>query len=125
MRHFGYRQALSKDFAGACARRKAVQVTGTIQGVHVENYATFRNAGYVDPFVDAAAPVCSWCADNPLVRDGNSEIIDHVLLVRTPDASAATPAREFTDPVTLQTEAGPVTSRLSDHYGVSVRLEWP
>jgi hypothetical protein len=40
--------------------------------------------------------------------------------------TASAPARIFDAPITLDVgEAAPIESRLSDHYGVRARVDWP
>jgi endonuclease/exonuclease/phosphatase family metal-dependent hydrolase len=77
----------------------------------------FRN-----PYVEELDnPLCTFCADNPLVADdADSVIIDHVL-VRNLDADG-TATRILTGEVDIDVGGTPTTVALSDHYGVLAAL---
>ena len=92
-----------------------------IVGELPDNWALLAGWGWQAPYVEQDAPACTFCADNPLVGEGSSHIIDHVLL-RTGTVDLV--ERVLDEPITLQTDAGPVDSRLSDHYAVRVRFSW-
>jgi len=98
------------------------QGTGAVSAEHPENYQKFVAAGFSDPYFEQHSDTCSWCADNPLVGGGPSEVIDHVFVRGSFPYS--TSKRALDQPVTLP---GPpeVESRLSDHYGVSVTVVVP
>lgn len=83
-------------------------------------------AGFANPYLDAADPACTFCADNPLVGgadDDDSVVIDHVL-VRDLAGEVVATERILDEPVDIETEAGTVTSAYSDHYGVSATVEF-
>lgn len=102
---------------------------GTAGGVvaeHGENYAKFAAAtaaGWVDPYVQQAGDTCTWCGNNPLVGGGSSTIIDHVM-VRS-GAGFQTEATRVLDGAVELPLTPPVTSRLSDHYGIQVTVTVP
>lgn len=90
-----------------------------------ENYAALAD-GYANVWIDGGDAACTYCFDNPLVGGldhTNSAALDHVL---ARNLTASAPARIFDAPITLDVgEAAPIESRLSDHYGVRVRVGWP
>ncbi|HEX9258812.1 MAG TPA: endonuclease/exonuclease/phosphatase family protein, partial [Acidimicrobiales bacterium] len=92
-----------------------------IAGEAPENYAVLPASGLAVPYVDAPAPECTFCADNPLVGgadDDQSVLIDHVM-VRGLRSTGVD--RVLDQPVLIGTSE----SRLSDHYGVKVALAAP
>lgn len=78
------------------------------------------------PFV-ADPGTCTYCSlENPLIAGGQGGtagvILDHGL-VQGFEGSATLSARRLLDQtITLTTDDGPVETRLSDHYGVEVRV---
>ncbi len=88
-----------------------------------ENYAKFTDAGFIDPYVESEASECTWCAENPLTgNDAVNNVIDHVMFKGVTDGLDYEVKRLFDQPVEIDSDGETVTSRLSDHYGVSVKL---
>jgi endonuclease/exonuclease/phosphatase family metal-dependent hydrolase len=90
-----------------------------------DNFKKFTDIGFQDPYAGDATTPCSWCATNPLVRDGKNMQLDHVLAKNLSSIGKAEAARVLDGPVTLTVEGKPVESRLSDHYGVQVTFPAP
>jgi endonuclease/exonuclease/phosphatase family metal-dependent hydrolase len=85
-----------------------------------ENYEKLVSAGgFIDVYMVALAPECTWCASNTLVDDGNdNQIIDHVL-VRSFAMDEVPVAERFLDQLVEVTVDGqPQQTNLSDHFGV-------
>lgn len=95
---------------------------GSLAAESPENYQLLADAGFTNPYVDDA-PVCTFCADNPLVGgadDDASVVIDHVLVRDLPGTTDA--ERVLDEEITVEGADGPVASRISDHYGVLVTV---
>ncbi len=102
-------------------------------------WSTWRLAadlGFVSPGEYAEPPFCSWCSANLLVGYGDDNLIDHVLMRNPPPGVmpfaaltriAVAPVCAypvFREPVTVTDRHGrPVTTNLSDHYGVIVEFD--
>lgn len=93
---------------------------GDIPAEVEENWALVAAAGFEAPYLEGT-PACTYCADNPLLRndDGTDALIDHVLTRGLRSVSA--------ERVLDQTVGGAQTcgdplepAALSDHYGVAV-----
>lgn len=79
--------------------------------------------GYVDP------PICSMCAGNSFVgHPRRSQVIDHALLRDPPGGADLYPTcaeHLFDRPVEIRGHDGhPVTTNLSDHYGIRVKFRF-
>ncbi|MBM4398517.1 MAG: endonuclease/exonuclease/phosphatase family protein [Deltaproteobacteria bacterium] len=98
---------------------------GSVTAVHPENFAKLAAAGMAVPYADQGDPACTFCGSNPLVGDDGSEVIDHVAVAHPAAGTAYEPARVLDQPVTIQSGGQPVETRLSDHYGVKVRITLP
>jgi endonuclease/exonuclease/phosphatase family metal-dependent hydrolase len=100
-----------------------------VEAEYIENYEVLVE-GFTAPFV-VAPGICTYCSDeNPLigggVQGGNGGVlIDHALLRGVGTEVAIASSRVLDTPITLQTSAGAVDSRYSDHYGVEVKLTAP
>ncbi len=92
-----------------------------------ENFNKFGTAGFTSPYAAQAAAQCTFCTDNPLVgtddKEGDSEIIDHVMFKNFPEGLETTPKRILDGEVSFDADGETVNSRLSDHYGVSVTIQ--
>lgn len=93
-----------------------------IAGELPANYAVFSDSGWEAPFV-SGTPACTFCGDNPLVGNPgdpkNTVLIDHVLFKNRPGGSLSS-SRVLDQDVTISVEGADTTTKLSDHYGVSV-----
>jgi endonuclease/exonuclease/phosphatase family metal-dependent hydrolase len=98
---------------------------GSVTAVHPENFAKLAAAGMAVPYADAAEPACTFCGTNPLLGDDRSEVIDHVAVAHPAAGTTYEPVRVLDPPVTIQSGGRPVETRLSDHYGVKVRVVLP
>ncbi len=86
-----------------------------------ENYALLTAAALSEPFATGEAAQCTYCAENPLNVSGARDVlIDHVMFRNV--GGTFTARRVLDEPVTLETDEGPVEARLSDHYGVVVTV---
>ena len=97
--------------------------TGSLGGEVPENYQLLIDAGFASPYLDAADPACTFCADNPLVGgadDDASVVIDHILVRDLPGTAEA--ERVLDAEITVEGPEGPTRSRLSDHYGVMISV---
>jgi endonuclease/exonuclease/phosphatase family metal-dependent hydrolase len=87
-----------------------------------DNFARLAQGGWVAPYLEGN-PDCTYCSDNPLVGNPGDPkvgvVIDHVL-VRSSEEGTFEAARALDADVTIETADGAVTTKLSDHYGVSV-----
>ncbi len=98
-------------------------VAGTdIKAEFGNNFKKYLDAGLQAPYVAAAKPLCTWCAENPLVTDGNNHVIDHILLLSPWSGATVQTARLFDAPVSIQVQSKAVSVRLSDHYGALVAI---
>ena len=86
-------------------------------------YHQMTAAGWKDPYADDPATPCTWCASNPLVRDGPNQILDHAMVVERGAAPGYTSTRVLDQAVMLTVENAAKESRLSDHYGIQVTIE--
>lgn len=97
-----------------------------IHGVFEPTYYDTLALGYESPAV-TLNPSCTFCSDNPLVNEGNdpkdylNRLIDHVLIRNAYGVSSEV---IFKQKVHVNTDDGRVQTRLSDHYGVEVTVEW-
>lgn len=93
-----------------------------IAGELPENYALFSDAGWEAPFV-SANPACTFCGENPLVGNPGDPkrtvLIDHVLFKNRKGGELSS-SRVLDQDITINVEGSDQTSKLSDHYGVSV-----
>lgn len=84
--------------------------------------------GFESPAAFVEPPMCSVCAGNNLRDTQMNQFIDHVLLrnpAEGPRIVACETDRLFDRPVTVTDGAGnPVSTYLSDHYGIRVRLSY-
>jgi endonuclease/exonuclease/phosphatase family metal-dependent hydrolase len=86
-----------------------------------EHYARFVRAGFINPYLEAAEPVCTFCYDNPVIGGrGDGLLIDHVLVRGFRGRVEAT--RFLDGRVDLPAGGSRVTTALSDHYGVIAEL---
>jgi len=93
-----------------------------IQAFTQRPYEKTLEAGFWSPLVQVDPPVCTWCEENPLVEKGYGNLlIDHVFLNHSLNAKPVVVERIFTEKIDL----GEQVTRLSDHYGVRVRIAWP
>lgn len=83
------------------------------------NYAKFVSAGYSDPYSEQANPPCTWCADNPLVTDGQNTILDHIFTT-VPFDGTVTATRVLDGTIDTTSCDQPITGAYSDHYGIRV-----
>lgn len=86
----------------------------------------FLDAGYSDP-ISSMSPECTYCNDNILVTEGNDPkdyenvLIDHIF-VRNASASFASVVMKQDVQVKVGRDEY-VTSKVSDHYGVTIEAE--
>ena len=92
------------------------------------NYQQLISAGYHDLFAGLGAQDISWDPANPLVKQGNephlpAQRIDHVFTDKALfDCLQVVEAKIIFTEHCVTTNTGPVP--LSDHYGVSVDIEY-
>ncbi len=103
------------------------KASGDIPAALEENFNKFADdGGFVSPYAEQAAAQCTFCVDNPLVgtddKDGDSEIIDHVMFKNFSQDLQTVPKRILDGEISFDANGETVASRLSDHYGVSVEL---
>ncbi len=98
-------------------------VGDTITGDLADNFAKFGAAGWADVSIDSGAPLCTWCADNPLSDSGIADtMLDHIM-VKNVDAGGY--ARIFDGRLDVPIEDGSMANIcLSDHYGLRATLTW-
>jgi len=86
----------------------------------------FLDAGYSDP-ISSMSPECTYCNDNILVTEGNDPkdyenvLIDHIFVRNASASNASVVMKED-----VQVKVGRdeyVTSKVSDHYGVTIEAE--
>ena len=86
-----------------------------------QNYEKYLEAGFEDPYAEGPQAACTWCPGNTLVADTDApKLIDHVMLRGLQREGFG--KRVFTRPVTVDAGGQEVTTNLSDHYGVWMRL---
>jgi len=94
-------------------------INGTKE-LFIEGYRVFQNAGYDDLVLRIPGPPCTYCADNPLADQDDSDIRDHIFLTGNVSdvclRNASIILRERT--VNIGDEFVPP----SDHYGIVVSL---
>jgi len=91
-----------------------------------ENFQKFLDGGLTAPYAEDEATICSWCAENPLTgADTVNNVIDHVMFKGTPEGVLYEAMRLFDSPVDIEVEGDTISSRLSDHYGVQVKMSVP
>lgn len=98
---------------------------GGIVEVVPENFAKLTTAGYRTPYLELIEPPCTFCEDNALAvfgSGGGSSITDHVLFKNI--EAGATADRIFTEPVSYDAGGMTVSTPYSDHYGVSVTVQF-
>jgi endonuclease/exonuclease/phosphatase family metal-dependent hydrolase len=83
-----------------------------------DDYAALAS-GYTNFYADGD-PECTFCADNPLVGDPGSVLIDHVLVEGFEGEGAG--ERIFTDTIPVVSCDATIDGALSDHYGLQVTL---
>lgn len=92
-----------------------------------ENYQLLVDAGFANPYLETDGHQCTYCADNPIIAgdtadDESSAAIDFVLLKGFP--GAATGTRIIDDEIEITSCDETEASAYSDHYGVSVAIEY-
>ena len=93
------------------------------------NYKKFVDAGFKNPYVDAADSKCTWCDNNTLhdgadTKSSKGSIIDHILMKNLDAAAAkARVAREVDGLVEIEVACKKKQVHVSDHYGLSVELD--
>lgn len=94
---------------------------GDIDPVAEANYDLFLPR-FRNPYIEETPnPLCTFCADNPLVPDdAGSSIIDHILVANL-DADD-TVQRVLTGEVEVDVDGTPTPVALSDHYGLTAAL---
>ncbi len=89
-----------------------------------ENYRALVADGWVNTYLEAQGDQaeCTYCDANPLVGgEGDSGVLlDHVLVLGHDGQFDG--ARIFDDDIEIDVDGDPVTTALSDHYGVRVTL---
>ncbi|MBI5610301.1 MAG: endonuclease/exonuclease/phosphatase family protein [Deltaproteobacteria bacterium] len=96
-------------------------VAGTdIKAEFGNNFKKYLDAGLQAPYLAAAKPLCTWCAENPLVTDGNNHVIDHILLLAPWPGATVQTRRLFDAAASVDVKGKPLSVRLSDHYGAQV-----
>jgi endonuclease/exonuclease/phosphatase family metal-dependent hydrolase len=96
---------------------------GAAEAELLANYEALRAAGWTSAYANEPGADCTYCADNPIVAEGKSAHIDHVLL--RGGAASAGAERILDGPLSLVPSGGPEDGRLSDHYGVRAAVQWP
>jgi endonuclease/exonuclease/phosphatase family metal-dependent hydrolase len=93
-----------------------------IAGELPANFDVFVDAGWNVPFLNDGAS-CTFCGDNPLVGNPgdpkNTVLIDHVMF-KNQGSGAFSSERVLDEDVTINVEGADQTTKLSDHYGLSV-----
>lgn len=86
------------------------------------NYTALMAAGYSNPYIDWADHTCTFCGDNPLIGNDDTEsaVIDHVLTRNFTGTSTAKRVLDGPLDVTPVCSGTVETLAYSDHYGVSV-----
>jgi endonuclease/exonuclease/phosphatase family metal-dependent hydrolase len=86
-------------------------------------YDAFEAAGLESAFIAAGQPACTFCDDNTLVdgEGAGGSLIDHVF-VRGVELGAV--ERIATASLAIEVDGAPVTSNLSDHYGLRAETVW-
>jgi endonuclease/exonuclease/phosphatase family metal-dependent hydrolase len=92
-----------------------------------ENYQLLADDGWANPYLDTPSHTCTFCADNPIIAAGNADdetsaVIDHVLLKGFSGAAVGSRVLDQEIEITVCEETK--TSAYSDHYGVSVDIEY-
>lgn len=94
--------------------------TANLTGEIVDNFASIEAKGYADPFPDAT---CTWCIENPLTGSSTDRKLDHIM-TRGCDGTTTESARAFDQEITVTNKDGDeLTTRLSDHYGVTMEMK--
>jgi len=102
------------------------EILPDIEAEFPANYADLVAGGLTSPYADTPGAQCTFCADNTLNDPGTSDkIIDHVFFDGMPGGSTFDAERVFTDTVMVDPGGGPISTNLSDHYGVSIELTIP
>jgi endonuclease/exonuclease/phosphatase family metal-dependent hydrolase len=97
-----------------------------IVGEFPANYADLVAGGLTSPYADTPDRPCTFCEDNTLNGPStNDVVIDHVFFQGMPGGSSFAAERIFTDPVMVDPGGGPISTNLSDHYGVAVTMTLP
>jgi endonuclease/exonuclease/phosphatase family metal-dependent hydrolase len=86
-------------------------------------YDAFVAAGFDSALIAAGQPACTFCDDNTLIagEGAGGSLIDHVF-VRDLEVGAV--ERIATEPLAIEVDGAPVTSNLSDHYGLRAETAW-
>lgn len=86
------------------------------------NYAVLLSRFPNNPYIeDTEVPLCTFCPDNPLVADDDSPvIIDHILMRNLDSDESA--ERILVGEIQVDVDGTPVTTALSDHYGIRAGL---
>jgi endonuclease/exonuclease/phosphatase family metal-dependent hydrolase len=89
-----------------------------------EHYARLIARGFVNPYLEASDPSCTYCYDNPVAGGSGVDgiLIDHTL---TRGFSGQARARRLMDEaVTILVRGERVATAYSDHYGVALEIDW-
>jgi|SoiMethySBSTD1v2_1073268.scaffolds.fasta_scaffold05815_4 endonuclease/exonuclease/phosphatase family protein len=89
-----------------------------------DHYARLVSHGFINPYLEAPAPECTFCYDN-LVGGGSGTdgiLIDHAL---TRGFSGTARARRVLDQtVKIKVRGEELSTAYSDHYGVELEIDW-
>jgi endonuclease/exonuclease/phosphatase family metal-dependent hydrolase len=97
-----------------------------IQAEAPENYERFQADRWNAPYAGGNAPLCTFCSDNPLISNNDSDVlIDHIFFKNGSNGYSTLAERIFDGRFALSTENGPMDLPLSDHYGVRVEITTP
>jgi len=86
------------------------------------NYTALMAAGYSNPYTDTAGHTCTFCGNNALIGNDDSEdaVIDHVLTRNFTGSATTSRVLDGTIQITPVCTGVEETTAYSDHYGVSV-----
>jgi endonuclease/exonuclease/phosphatase family metal-dependent hydrolase len=89
-----------------------------------EHYARLIGRGFVNPYLEASDPDCTYCYDNPVTGGTGADgiLIDHTLTRGLTGRARA--IRLLDQAVTILVRGQSVSTAYSDHYGVALEIDW-